>query len=167
MKIAINDANILIDCCDIGLIPALIQLDFELHTTDFVMNEIQNEQQLEILIEMISIKKLIVNEFDSISLQQIIEQSQQFPKLSIQDCSVLYLAEAKNAILLTGDGALRRTAHRNDVEVHGMLWVLDKMITQNILTQKIAFQKLMDLMEINPRLPQKLCEERLKLWKKV
>ena len=27
MKIAINDANILIDCCDIGLLPALIQLE--------------------------------------------------------------------------------------------------------------------------------------------
>lgn len=164
MKIAINDANILIDCCDIGLLPALIQLDLELHTTDFVMNEIQDEEQIEALIELISLKKLTVDEFDSTALLQIIERSRQFPKLSIEDCSVLHLAASKNAILLTGDGALRRVAYENDIEVHGMLWILDKMITQNILTKSIAFEKLSFLMEKNPRLPQKLCEERLTLW---
>lgn len=165
MKIAINDANILIDCCDIGLIPALIQLDFELHTTDFVMNEIQNQEQLEILIEIISIKKLIVNDFDTSALLKIIERSQKFPKLSIEDCSVLHLAEAKGAILLTGDGALRRTASKSDIEVHGILWILDMMVSQNILTKTVAFQKLQILMEMNPRLPQKACEDRLKDWK--
>lgn len=50
------------------------------------------------------------------------------PKLSANDsiCLVTTL-RYENAILLTGDGALRRVAEAQAIEVHGVLWMVDQL----------------------------------------
>ena len=44
MKIIINDANILIDLVHLGLMNEFIQLNLELKTTDFVFEELNEDQ---------------------------------------------------------------------------------------------------------------------------
>lgn len=45
MDIVVNDTNIFIDLYSVGLIDAFFNLPFEVHTVDFVVNEIEDEQQ--------------------------------------------------------------------------------------------------------------------------
>ncbi len=49
MKIVINDANILIDLVKLELIEAFSKLEFDLHTTDFVLEELNDDQKTPIL----------------------------------------------------------------------------------------------------------------------
>lgn len=46
-KIVVNDTNVFIDLLDIGLLNEFFCLDWEIHTTDFVMYELRKEGQLE------------------------------------------------------------------------------------------------------------------------
>ena len=45
MKLLINDANILIDIAKLGLVDAFLSLDFDLHTTDFVFAELNDNSK--------------------------------------------------------------------------------------------------------------------------
>ena len=47
--------------------------------------------------------------------------------ISAVDSFVLALAESASIALLTGDGRLRRLAESEHVEVHGLLWLLDRI----------------------------------------
>lgn len=51
-----------------------------------------------------------------------------FPGLSANDCFCLVSASShENAVLLTGDGALRTVAEAREIEVHGVLWIADHL----------------------------------------
>jgi predicted nucleic acid-binding protein len=47
--------------------------------------------------------------------------------LSLPDTFAFALAQARQWTLLTGDAGLRRAAEAHQLEVHGALWVLDKL----------------------------------------
>lgn len=47
------------------------------------------------------------------------------PALSIIDAYALALAASRTWVLLTGDSRLRREAERDQVDVHGILWLLE------------------------------------------
>jgi hypothetical protein len=51
----------------------------------------------------------------------------QRPSLSVPDSFALALAKERQWLLLTGDGKLRELARGEDVECHGVLWLLDVM----------------------------------------
>ncbi len=53
---------------------------------------------------------------------------QRHPRLSLNDCFALTLAEdIGDCILLTGDGNLRQVGERARLEVRGVLWVTDEL----------------------------------------
>lgn len=57
------------------------------------------------------------------------------PHLSIHDGFAFALAEScHGCILLTGDGPLRALAYAQDMEVHGVLWVVDEIHRHAIST---------------------------------
>ena len=64
-----------------------------------------------------------------------------------------------------GDGPLRRIAEADGIPVHGILYLLDELITNGILLPLSATEALKHLKNINPRLPIGDVEERLKKWK--
>lgn len=47
----------------------------------------------------------------------------------------------------------------------GIIFVFDEMIKQKIITKKHACTKLIELMGINPRLPNSICNEKIELWR--
>lgn len=52
-----------------------------------------------------------------------------FPSLSPNDCFCLVSAEDfEDAVLLTGDGRLRTIAEQRQVNVHGVLWIIDQLL---------------------------------------
>ncbi len=164
MKIAIQDANILFDMIDGGFADLWFALGIETHTTDLVLNEVKEKRQKVAIKLYINSGKLIIDSFDDLS--PVINIYNNALGLSIQDCSVLYLSKCLNAILLTGDRDLREFAGNINIEVHGTLWMLDRMIESNILEPLLAIDKLQHLLQMDRRLPQHECEQRIRKWSK-
>lgn len=166
MKLAVNDANIFIDLFDIDLLQMFFELNIELHTTDLVINELDPEQKLPVL-EKAARGKITVKKFSEDELDEIRKLEKKRGALSIQDWSVFYYAKQMNVMILTGDNTLRKEAKSKGFEVHGIIWLLDQMVSQKTIKSKQAIEKLEALMKINQRLPKKDCEEKIKEWKSV
>lgn len=163
MIFLVNDANILIDFLKIGLIDAFFQLAYDFLVTDMVLAEIQ-EDNIADLQPYISASRLTVQAFSYEDLVKIQAIKNRNSALSVPDCSCLYLSQQVSATLLTNDGALRRVAGYESVPVHGSLWVFDLLVEHSIIKQDTARAALSQLMEVNPRLPEKECRKRLKAW---
>ena len=61
-------------------------------------------------------------------MAQVFALKREYGHLSANDCFALATAGVHDdAILLTGDGLLRKVATARDVRVHGVLWIIDKL----------------------------------------
>ena len=66
--------------------------------------------------------------------------------------------------MLTGDRRLRIEGMKQELEVRGLLWVLDELVARNVITSKLAAVKLRAIIGSGAFLPKKDCDERLKRW---
>jgi rRNA-processing protein FCF1 len=158
MKIIVNDTNILIDLANLDLLENMINLPYEFHTIDFVINEIKNPLQLEKIYKIINLGKLKVGITKSNEYSEILKL--QTKNLSFQDCSVWYYATKIKGILLTGDANLKKLALNNGLNVKGILFIFDELLQNKIIDKKIAFEKLIILEQKNIRLPKNELEKR-------
>lgn len=165
MRILINDANIFIDLVKLELLVAFSNLSFDLHTTDFVIEELNGEQQVHI-IKLSEFKRLNVIETNTIEdflgINGILENSN---GLSFEDCSVWYYSKKLSGVLLTGDGKLRKLASKDDIEVRGVIYLFDEFLIQNLISFEEAVEKIKQLRLLNNRLPKKEIEKRIDCWK--
>jgi len=165
MRIIINDANILMDLADLNLLLNSPQLRYELHTTDFVIAEIEDNDQSSKLNSFIKDKILKVISFSSERLNEIYTLANRHSGLSITDCSVLSYSKEVDGILLTGDGKLRKVAQKADIEVRGILFIFDELVDKEVISKETAVIKLNELMTINSRLPVDEINKRVEKWK--
>ena len=115
-EVWISDTCIIIDLFNAGILNHLFSLDYSIKTTDFVIREV------------FSIDKEHLSEFDVVKtsaeeMEELIKIRTLQPGLSITDISVYYHAKKEGFVLITGDNLLRKTAQRNGVNVHGLLWI--------------------------------------------
>lgn len=165
MILLVNDANILIDLLKTDLIEQFFVLNYEFHVTDFAANEI-HETNADKLDPFIKQEKLVKWSFGFKELTEIQSLEMKYKKLSITDCSCLFLANRLSATLLTGDAVLRGVAMKKRIPVHGTLWVFDELVKNRLISPAKACKKLNQLMEINPRLPMDECNKRITKWNK-
>ena len=65
------------------------------------------------------------------------------PRLSANDCFCLAVTRAyDDAILLTGDRLLRRTAEDDGRRVHGVLWIIDELKENRVCADALLFSAL-------------------------
>lgn len=167
-KIVVNDTNVFIDLYEVGLLDEFFSLPWEVHTTDFVMLELLREGQHDTVARYKADQRLIVPVFQSeemLEIGNLFQQSLNKTNLSLTDCSVWYYAKVNNYILLTGDRKLRTTSAYDGVEVHGVIYVFDRLVELNVISRQVAVKKLQQLYRINPRLPKEEIEKRINLWK--
>ena len=164
MQIVVNDTNIFFDLITAEMVEIFFRLPFEVHTTDFVINEIEEEEQKIIIAEIIARGELIVVTSEPTDLEIVYEKMNQNHQLSIEDCSVWHYSEVNDFILLTGDGALRKAALKAGVDVKGLLFVFDELVERGLLLPQLASEKLRILLNAGTRLPQKECDDRIKMW---
>jgi len=146
-KVAITDACIFIDLCELQLVTHFFELKLEVHTTVDVMNEMITEQRQQLLVYHIA-NKLTIHIAGEVDKETI--RSNNYPRsLSESDCSVLYFAEKHNAILLSSDKVVRNTAKRRSIDYHGMLWIFDRLVESGLLSFKEASTKLQRLIQSN------------------
>ncbi|MBN2857448.1 MAG: hypothetical protein JXN63_03515 [Candidatus Delongbacteria bacterium] len=166
MRIVINDANILMDLADLDMLDLLSSLEYEYHTTDLVIAEVDDERQQTEIDAFINKGKMIVRTFTDIEIIKISAESSEYNGLSLTDRSVLHYSKETNGILMTGDGKLRRVAQNAELEVRGILFIFDQLVEKNVITEETAYKKLKELYAFNSRLPVSEVEVRLVKWGK-
>ncbi len=164
LPIAINDANLFIDLCEVQLIPAFFGLSLVFHTTQLILSELEDEQMLQ-LRPYVKSGALCVRHLSQEEIENLDTLSPHSRKLSRQDLSLYFYAqEIGDCMILTSDNRLRKEAQRQGFEVHGILWVLEQMVDQQLLPPKEVASALQNLMLVNAWLPAKECRETLEKW---
>jgi len=164
MRVVINDANILIDLAKLELLKVFSKIDFDLQTTDFIIEELNQEQRIPVQ-KLINGGKLTVIETQDISdFEAISSLLSKSNGLSFEDCSVWYYSRKLSGALLTGDGKLRKQAAKDGLEVRGILFIFDELLKQKLIGFKVAIEKITTLYQINNRLPKKEIDKCIKSW---
>ncbi|HMT75761.1 MAG TPA: hypothetical protein PKA77_16930 [Chitinophagaceae bacterium] len=163
-KIAIQDANILIDLVNIGMFSHCLALEYEFSTTQLIFESELNETQTKAIQAHINSEKFTIIEISAEELAEIQLAGLQDKRLSEQDWSAIYYAGKKNALLLSGDKHLRRLSESKGIEVRGILWLFDQLVETTLLSEKEACVFLRELMKQNRWLPVNECQKRIESW---
>lgn len=84
--------------------------------------------------------------------------------LSVADADSLVLCQRSQALLLTGDRAMRTAAEALGIMPHGVLWLLDQAIEQGDLAPADAAGSLERMVAAGARLPDGEVQARLRFW---
>jgi len=147
-------------------LPEFFALDFEICTTDFVINEIlesEQKEQIEIFIRshQLAVFVLSANEIEEVENFK----TKRFFKTLI-DKTVLWKARQLKCALLTGDAKLRNESIDQGITVHGSLWVIQMMVEQKVIKAESGVVLLEKLKSINDRLPLEEIDNLIKKYKK-
>ncbi len=163
MKLIVTDANILMFLSRLELMDSFAGMDFEIHTTDYILDEYykgeKKDKKLKRLDKFIRSGKFEIHEY---GYEEIFLISQQKKGLSPSDCSVFKLSSELNAVLLTGDRALKIFSEKSGIKVHGIIWLIDEMLRYDIMDKVEYKEKLIELKGLSQRLPVEEIDRRLK-----
>jgi predicted nucleic acid-binding protein len=162
-KIAIQDACILIDLINLGLLENCLQLPFHFCTTEIIIEELYDWQKdkLQTCIEAGSFTVISVSENDMAEITSLVGKH---PRLSTEDLSAYHYALNNKALLLTGDKLLRTLAVNTKLQTAGILFIFDQLVHHNVIPPQNAAELLKDLCLKNKRLPKLECDQRIKNW---
>lgn len=164
MEIVVNDTNILIDLYNAGLLSYCKLLTLEFRTLDLILNEIEHKDQRNAVQQMIDEGSLGVYSLSESQMESVVSlyaDYQNICNLSFVDVSVMTYAKENCFRLLTGDKKLRERAKLENVDVSGILFVIDMFINEAILDKGELIVALERLLQSYVRLPRKLIHERL------
>jgi predicted nucleic acid-binding protein len=153
------DANILFDAVKGGILHEMFQLPIIFMTSDFIAFK-------ELKIPPLSFERegIIIIELSKSQIRMLDEIHSSNKNLSINDISVFILAKEQGITLLTGDEALRTYAESSGLQVHGILWILDELVRNEIIRKRDAAYALRRMLDHGCRLPQKECDDRFSDW---
>ena len=127
MRIIVSDSSCLIDLRKASLLDVFLRLPYEILVPNTLFEDellrfspAQKELLLRGGLQVIDLPA------ENVLRAQTIARAH--ARLSIHDAFAFALAESRpGSILLTGDGGLREVAQRHEIEVHGVLWVIDEI----------------------------------------
>ncbi len=164
MRVIVNDASVLIDIHKAGILQVYSLANFKLVLPDVVHRELSEMSDIDF--EDLGFQIANLEGSDVLSVKSILDRHS---GISIPDVFALVLAEKlPNSILLTGDRKLRKIAATRNVEVHGVLWILDQLFEQRLLTVSVVLEVL-DLFseDLAVRLPEKYLSIYRKKYKEL
>lgn len=168
-KIVVNDTNIFIDLLNIGLLEGFFSMPWEVHTTEFVMLELTKENQHNFVSQYEDNNLLHIPAFDESVMSEILElflHQRSKTNVSLTDYTAWYYAKSNGYTLLTADRKICQASLIGDVEVQGIIYVMEQLVEECILDKRLAIIKLRQLEEANPRLPKDEIEKHTKQWEK-
>jgi hypothetical protein len=156
MSIIVSDSSCLIDLRKASLLDAFLELPYEI----LIPNTLFEDELLKFTATQkralirAGLKVVDLDGEQVLRARQVILDS---PLLSIHDGFAFTLAESHiGCILLTGDGSLRALAEACDIEVHGVLWIVDQLHSNGLNTAKALHAALRLLSEDSAvRLPRR------------
>lgn len=165
--VVVSDTNIFIDLISVGLLDEFFHLPLEIHTTDLIVHELKDNMQQSLVQTYITSNQLHIKKYDGKELINLAIMKNRVSKdcnATIQDCSVWLYADENGYSLLTGDAKLRRAAEKSGVDVHGILYIFDKLVEHGVIDYVIAKGKIVMLSQVNNRLPIKEIQKRISAW---
>ena len=123
MRVLVSDTSVLIDVERGGFLEAIFSLPYEFAVPDVLYHREMVGEWGERLLRL----GLRVEEVSEGGVINALRYRAQRQVLSVPDCFALALAKEHEWLLLTGDGQLRELAAGENVECHGVLWLLDRM----------------------------------------
>jgi rRNA-processing protein FCF1 len=147
-KKLILDTTICIDLFHGQLLDKATSLPYELALPDVIVHELISPPG-EMFIQAGFSEIYLSGEYS----EQIILLRSHYSKPSTNDLFALLLAKINSCALITGDDALRKAANEEGVPVFGLLWFLDRLVDQKILTTKEAADALRKVLAQGSWLP--------------
>jgi predicted nucleic acid-binding protein len=155
-RLLISDANILIDLEDGNLINELFKLPFQFQVPDMLyVDELENNHS-----HLLNLG-LQLGELTPESMVEVTRLVQKYKQPSRYDCMTLALAKQNSCTLLTGDGNLRKAAKQENVEFKGTLWIVETMISHQLIAVQSARTAYESMKKTGRRLPWDIAEKRL------
>lgn len=156
-KVAIKDACILFDLIDLELLASFYELNLTVITTVQVLDEILDPIQLAKVMAYVECGKLQVDAFGQIdAISSILETN---PGLGFTDASVIEVAVRRQAMILSSDKSLRNESARRHLTVSGLLWILEELYENGIISLLVTLEKLRLYQDVNKRSPKKEIEQ--------
>lgn len=142
MAILVSDANIFVDITVSNLTRAIFQLEDTIATPDVLYREELQEHHPELPGLGLRIEQL-----SSEGVAEVVHLRTAYTGPSSNDLFALALAKTNGWTLLTGDKSLRLAADAEAVEVHGTLWLVERMVitrVMNVERVETAFELMRD-----------------------
>lgn len=135
MRIIISDASCLIDLQRGRILEVFLELPFEFVIPDVIFDdELLSFTRME---KALLRKHMTIAELDGGGVMRVSEILIDSPALSVHDGFAFVVAEERpGSILLTGDRRLRNIAETEEIEVHGVLWVVQQLELHKKATHK-------------------------------
>lgn len=130
MRLVVTDANVIIDLDAGGL------LEIALHYADieYCVPDVLYIEELADYYGRLPGLGLKVLPQPSDAVQYVEQLRPRFSGPSSNDLFTLALARNLGCALLSGDGALREAARVEGVELHGTIWLLEQLLTAQVVT---------------------------------
>jgi len=160
--VCVTDADIWIDLHHANLLDEAFALEVAWMTPDIVFHD----EVLTVDRSLLKDLGLEIRPLSGEELTRITELNAHHPSPSPKDLSTLVVAEIEGGIVVTGDGPLRRAVKEEDMEVHGVLWILDRLVEQTIIPPSRAATSLKTMVSHGSRLPEKEVDPRLRRWER-
>ena len=164
MKVAVKDANVLIDLVEGDLLGLWFRLGIETHVPDLVLAEIKHPEHCRMVLAMVEAGNLQIGTFSPADLSQIESYKQKY-RISLADASAILLAEQMQATLLSGDRLVRKTGQSLNLDVRGLLWVFDGLVIRELLGTPDAAMRLERVVDAGAHLPAEQVQARLRKWR--
>jgi len=134
MRTIVSDTSCMIDLRKVALLEPLLALSYTVVMPDTLFHDewlcLSDAEK-----DGLRRRGLGVRELPGTSVSRAGEHFNRHRPLKLNDCFALALAESvEESILLTGDGTLRRVAETHAVEVRGVLWVIDELERNGVVT---------------------------------
>ena len=133
MRVLVSDTSILIDLERADLMRAAFSLDAKFVVPDLLYErELRESGGADLLALGLRVESLDEGEVECAQAYRRVH-----PRLALPDTFALTLAKSRCWLLLTGDGPLRALASAEEVECHGVLWLIDRMHTERVVEAAI------------------------------
>ena len=121
-RVLVSDTSVLVDLHRGGILDVALRLPYTFAVPDLLF-----ERELRAWGGPLLEGHLSVLALDEDDVQQATSYRRADPRLSLPDAFAHALAKCGGHTLLAGDASLRAMAATEDVECHGVLWVLDEI----------------------------------------
>lgn len=157
MALLVSDANIFIDFDEGGLLRELFQLPERIGVPDLLFEDELRGQHADLLELGLALLELAPD-----GVLRAAELARRHRRPSRLDLAALALAEQEKCPLLTGDRHLREAARAEGVDVHGTLWLVERLVTLRIVRVdrvRLAYER---MRAAGRRLPWERVEEQVR-----
>jgi len=156
VQILVSDANVLIDLEVCDLAEEAFRLPISYLTPDILFLEELKMHHSNLLDLGLKVVELSPN-----GVENAMRLVARYPKPSRNDIIALATAQEQRCALLTGDQDLREVAERENVVVHGTLWLVETIVKTGEITVDRAFKAYEAMKKHGRRLPWATAKRRL------